>query len=29
VVNSSLVRQRGQQGQFAFGMGYGYRFGWD
>lgn len=29
VVNSSLVQQRGQQGQFAIGMGYGYRFGWD
>lgn len=27
VARSSLIRERGQRGQFAFGLGYSYRFG--
>ena len=26
---SSLVRERGQRGQFSAGLGFGFRFGWD
>ncbi|GGI69154.1 hypothetical protein GCM10007973_02790 [Polymorphobacter multimanifer] len=29
VADSSLIRQRGQRGQTAVGMSYGYRFSWD
>lgn len=29
VGDSSLIRQRGTRNQFAIGLGYGYRFGWN
>lgn len=29
VADSSLIRQRGQRGQFSIGLAFGYRFGWD